>query len=283
MDEKSKVLSSIDLLKEENNTLREKLALSNLIVSDLEGQQKKIIIHNSQELKKRNEKLELKNKLLLKTKKQLDQKNILLEKSSENKDYLVKEIHHRVKNNLQLLSSLLSIQLRDGKTYDKNTLIKDIINRIVAISSLHTMLCQNFGTPLINFEEYIKQTFNPMIQSRENDTLLVVNESPLELNVENCTYLGLILNELITNSLKHGWKATQIKEKTISIFFNFDNDKFKLHYSDNGKGDSLKEKTKSFGKNIISILVTNQMNGDYKEYNEEGYNMKIEIPSDELK
>ena len=77
----------------------------------------------------------------------------------------MKEIHHRVKNNLQLLSSLLSIQKRNNKVYDNSELIIGITNRITAISSLHQMLYQNFGSELINLEEYLNKTFKPIINS----------------------------------------------------------------------------------------------------------------------
>ena len=273
------IIKTIKLLKEENNTLKSKIQLSKTIIEDLEDQRLNITLKSLQELKKKNEKLNAQNTKLQKTEKELSIKNDHLEKAIENKNLLMKEIHHRVKNNLQLLSSLLSIQKRNNKVYDNSELIIGITNRITAISSLHQMLYQNFGSELINLEEYLNKTFKPIINSEAE---LVIDGPSFMISIEACTYLGLILNELITNSLKHGWKTGNFKEKIIRISFHTPPPHFSLHYSDNGNGLIDTSSKEGFGKSIISLLITKQMTGKYKEYSKEGYNMEIEIPEKEL-
>ncbi len=172
-----------------------------------------------QEIHHKNEVLEL---LVNDKQHLLDEKENLLEEKEEllhEKDWMLKEIHHRVKNNLQVVSSLLNTQadyLRDPAAL---AALRESQNRVQAMALVHQKLYQSDSLALVNMQEYIQEITEHLLESF--DCLGTVREqldvAPVELDVALATPLGLIINEAITNALKHAFPPGRAGALTISL------------------------------------------------------------------
>ncbi len=154
------------------------------------------------------------NQLLEEKQLEINQKNHSLEQvvSEKNelldeKDWMLKEIHHRVKNNLQIVNELLDSQadrLRDAPTL---AILRESQNRIQAMALVHQKLYQSQNLARVNMQEYIQEIVDHLLTSfdRQDSVQVQLQVSEVELDVALATPVGLILNEVITNSLKHGF------------------------------------------------------------------------------
>lgn len=163
----------------------------------------------------------------------LSEKNELLEE----KDWMLKEIHHRVKNNLQIVNELLDSQtdhLRDAPTL---AILRESQNRIQAMALVHQKLYQSQNLARVNMQEYIQEIVDHLLASfdRQGDVQVHLQVSEVELDVALATPVGLILNEAITNSLKHafpvGYTGIILIELTRPA-----SQQFYLAIADNGVG-----------------------------------------------
>ncbi|NQY29877.1 MAG: PAS domain S-box protein [Flavobacteriaceae bacterium] len=206
---------------------------------------------------------------------ELLEKNKALKEALQMKDYLIKEMHHRIKNNLQFLSSMLSIKSRLGDANEAE-LIKDIINRINSISSLHEILYQKAEHKSIDLKEYLDKTFNT---SHFNlNTTLSIRGKKLHIPIETCSYIGVIINELITNSNKYAWNTNPFENKKINLSYQKESGYLIVNYSDNGSGFVESEIKLGLGRTLIAKLITRQLMGTYTEQFKNGYAIKIKIP-----
>ena len=169
--------------------------------------------------------------------KQVEKQNLIIEESLHQKEVLLKEIHHRVKNNLQLVSGLM--QLQGSQSNDKR--IKEIMdegqNRIRSMSLIHQQLYESKDLDKIDFSKYIKeliQDITVMLQSESKLISIKLNTPDFFLDIDTAVPLGLILNELIINSFKHAFHKEGIGE--ISIVVQEENEHFEMKVIDNGKG-----------------------------------------------
>ncbi|MEQ8186991.1 MAG: response regulator, partial [Candidatus Eremiobacterota bacterium] len=166
--------------------------------------------------------------------KQMEEK---LEASLREKEILLKEIHHRVKNNLQFISSLLYLQSTNIKDSQIRDICNDIKNRISMMANIHENLYQSENFSCINFSKQINSLVNNIYQSysgnsKKIDFNIKVEDVTLELDMAiSCS---LILNELLTNSFKYAF--TDKNEGKISIEFYCRDKKYILVYKDDGKG-----------------------------------------------
>lgn len=181
------------------------------------------------------------------------------------KEILLKEIHHRVKNNLQIISSLLDLQ--EGYVKENNTavnVLRESQNRVLSMAMVHEMLYQSEDLSNINCTDYINNlAFNlfDAYNVKNNITLLQDNDD-IYLNIETSIPVGLIISELVSNSLKYAFPDDQTGELFISL--KDDYEKFKLIISDDGVG--LPEKfdfndpDSTLGIKLVKSLV-NQLDG----------------------
>lgn len=188
-------------------------------------------------------------------------------KSLQEKEVLLKEVHHRVKNNLQLIISMLNIQAR-RKNYDS---IEDFLQKAETRISSMALIHQNFymneeSLKKINFQSYIEDLVNSINQTFDNTrdkVQILIDINHIILNLSTAIPLGLIINELITNSLKHafpGNKKGSVSIKIVNIALN----QFELIIEDNGVGiDKDKIQTKTFGLELINLLAS-QLKGSAK-------------------
>jgi PAS domain S-box-containing protein len=210
---------------------------------------------------------------------------IQLQKSLEEKEMLLKEIHHRVKNNLMIISNLLNIQSGYIKDKTSQDIFKESQNRARSMALIHERLYRSTDLKSINFGDYIQTLTTELFQTYIPDP----DHVNLNLNVEeemvdiNTTVpLGLIVNELITNSMKHAFKDGRKGE--INIEFH-KNEEFVLIVSDTGIGfpDDLDYKnTDSLGLQLVNGLV-NQINGQIELDRSHGTQFKITFKELEYK
>ena len=190
---------------------------------------------------------------------------------TERIEFLLHELNHRVKNNLQLISSLIGLQanrLDDEAAIDGLNTSKD---RIIAMGKIHTLLYRNDSNETVNFQKYIEDIVAGLIFKYTSETeieyeLKIVQK---ELSSNEALYIGLIINEAITNSIKYAFVG--IKNPKISIEFNSSDQKTKiLTIQDNGIGILNSEKSfKGLGSKIITLL-TEQINGKLEIQTENG-------------
>lgn len=197
----------------------------------------------------------------------------------EEKKKLHKEINHRVKNNLQIVASLLNLQasmLADKKV---RTILQDSQSRIRSLALIHEKLYQS-GSPQINFGEYVKDLTAYLLrahQHRAEDISLSVDD--ILLDVDTAVSLGLVINELTSNAIEHAFPEGQIGKIRISVR-KTDPQTLELVISDNGVGlppEITPDTQGTLGLQLVGSLV-NQLNGFLNISRKDGTSIKISVP-----
>ncbi|MBZ4035441.1 sensor histidine kinase [Flavobacterium sp. 17A] len=232
------------------------------------------LLYNRYRLKqKNNAELELKEK-------EINQKNINLRHLLDEKEWLLKEIHHRVKNNLQTVISLLNSQSAYLENDMALSAIKNSQHRIHSMSLIHQKLYNSENISTINMPNYIKELVEYL---RESFSLgqrirFDLKIDPLELDVAQAVPLGLILNESITNSIKYAFP----EDRTGMIYVTLQATseyKYLLTIADNGVGfdtDISAKKINSFGLSLIKGL-SDDLDATFSMENKDGTILKIEF------
>lgn len=212
-----------------------------------------------------------------KANRKLEKQNKIVIAQSNEKTVLLQEIHHRVKNNLQVISSLIRLQSRETEDTKAKVLFEASVNRIQAMALIHEKMYQGEDLSKINLEEYLNGLANDIFRSYFDETKVKFTiKSELEI-IGNRTIvpIALIFNELITNSLKHAFIG--VEEGSISIEIKLsDNNYFTLDYFDSGKWKP-KSKPSSFGLELIDTF-TEQLEGTLERVSdEEGTKFKFRL------
>lgn len=181
------------------------------------------------------------------------------------KETLLKELHHRVKNNLQVISSMLNLQSSMIENEQVKSIFQDSQQRIKSMASIHDLLYKSTDLSEINFSDYIVNLINDAVVSyrgKDHDIHLEIDLcKDLLFQLELAVPLGLFVNEIITNSLKHGVKNSNQPIIRLSIKRGGTKN-YILHLSDNGKGfDSTRKKNDTLGLLLIESLA-NQLEGN---------------------
>ncbi|GMQ25465.1 hypothetical protein Aoki45_21470 [Algoriphagus sp. oki45] len=186
----------------------------------------------------------------------------LLEKQNQEKEFLLKEIHHRVKNNLETISSLLALQTAQIENEELQDIMIESQNRVQSMGMIHQNLYQGENLAAIEMKNYFINLGSYIIDSFDasNRISLDVRMDTFELDVDRAIPIGLIVNELITNSLKYAFPDNRIGEITISL--KEDQDHLYLKVADDGKGINKKESVQGtgFGTQLVGLL-TKQLDG----------------------
>lgn len=188
----------------------------------------------------------------------------VIKASLKEKEILLKEIHHRVKNNLQIIYSLLDLQedyVKENST--AVNVLNESQNRILAMSLIHETLYQSKDLSLINFSEYIKNLISNLFYSygSKSNITQIINVEQIYLNIETSVPLGLIITELVSNSLKYAFPED--KSGKISVKLINKDGEFELTIEDNGIGipEEISFNTEStLGLRLVNTLV-NQLDG----------------------
>lgn len=197
---------------------------------------------------------------------------LLIEKKNEENEVLLKELHHRVKNNLQVIYSLINLQKRRLETPELNQSLSMVQNRIKTMSLVHQNLHENESFKEVNLASYIKTITEYLLSlylNEEKDISIQLNIDPsIEMPMDRSITIGLLMNEIISNSLKYAFKGRSAG--IISIDIQRIQDGFQMKLSDDGLGFIPAEvQTKSLGMYLIKNLVK-QIQGRYDIENFKG-------------
>ncbi|UXX79540.1 tetratricopeptide repeat protein [Reichenbachiella carrageenanivorans] len=191
-----------------------------------------------------------------KSNKLLHQQKLEIEKQNSERETLLKEIHHRVKNNLQVISSLLSMQSRQMEDGEAKTAVREGQSRIKSMSLIHQKLYSEDNLSRINMKEYIEDLSSFLFKSYKPSKSVsqLIEADEVMLDVDTAVPLGLIINELISNALKYAFEPEQKGE--ISIRLNHEDNGYVLHIADTGKGLPQNfDQKQSMGMKLVTILV----------------------------
>ena len=198
---------------------------------------------------------------------ELDEKNKIINKSLHEKELLLKEIHHRVKNNFQIISSLLQLQFKGIEDDQVFKNVEEGQNRIQSMALIHQKLYQNEDLSVIEMQDYTEQLLKQITTFYGFRNLhLQVQAHNLTLDIDTAIPLGLILNELITNSCKYAFADSD--QGKIHIELEQTETHYKLFFTDSGPGLPRGldiDKSKSLGLRLVKRL-SKQLHG-YFEYN----------------
>lgn len=190
------------------------------------------------------------------------------------KEVLLREIHHRVKNNLQIISSMLYLQADNIKDLKFVETFKVSQSRIASIALIHEKLYQSKNTVRIDYNEYLTELSDYLFRSYgvyQNKVALKMDVGSVSLGIDTAVHCGLIVNELISNSIKHAFQecipsdAPDKPKNEIKIsLHSIDANMFELMIGDNGIGlppDLDFRKTESLGLQLVTMLVEGQLRG----------------------
>lgn len=219
--------------------------------------------------------------VLLQTRRLSVQVNQLL----KDKEMLMKEIHHRVKNNLMVISSLLSLQSRYIKDEESKEIFKESQNRAQSMALIHERLYRSTDMKSIDFADYIRSLTRDLFNtySTQEDRIdLKMDVEDVEVDIDNAVPLGLIINEIVTNSLKYAFPDETAG--TITISFHKQKDQYILEVSDDGIGipeEFEVEKSDSLGMMLINSL-TYQIGGELEIERSPGTTFRIKFKDPEF-
>ena len=185
----------------------------------------------------------------------LRQKNQRIQKQDQEKEVLLKEIHHRVKNNLQVISSLLGLQGLSIKDAKAKAAIQEGRSRVHSMSLIHQSLYKKDNLTGIEMKPYLESLIHDLIDTYNYRDISIQSDiicDDITLDVETVVPIGLIINELVTNSVKYAFEDRE--RGTITTTLNKVDQQLKLRVKDNGIGlnsDQLKVKEETFGHSLI--------------------------------
>jgi PAS domain S-box-containing protein len=205
-----------------------------------------------------------------------------LQKSLDEKEILIKEIHHRVKNNMEIISSLLAMQYRRIKDDEVKYILKQSRSRINTMALVHEFLYLGENLAYINLEDYIKRLVEDIRELYvSNNTYLKVelNIDQLIFSTNRCIQVGMVLHELCVNALKYAFKED--RDNLLCLHINKVKDTIHLKIRDNGEGMkniNYLYKSDSIGMQLIHSIVEDQLDGKIKFKNNKGLECNIFFP-----
>lgn len=200
------------------------------------------------------------------------------------KSAVIQEIHHRVKNNLQTIASLLRLQARRTKSLEVKAALRESVNRILSISVVHEFLSQQ-DQEFIDVAEVAKNILDTVIQNMlEPDFNLqtVFNGHTVILPSEQASSLALVINELIQNSIEHAFIGR--REGIVGVDIATFPEEYQIDIYDNGIGlppDFSIDQSNSLGLQIVRTLIENDLGGKFNLYSDNGSHARIIMPRKE--
>lgn len=207
-----------------------------------------------------------------------------IENMLHEKEVLIAEVFHRVKNNMNIVTSLLNLKKNMSDSTEVQTALEDCRNRVYSMALVHHKIYNSKNIVGLKFQEYIAELTNDVLHSMgdERNTILNINAEDIYLELSNAIPCGLILNELVTNSLKYA--KSPDKKLQIDIELKKLDKEIIFTYSDNGPGlpDSAFSKANSLGIELIKSL-SEQIDGTYEFKNENGSRFTLKFKAKEIK
>jgi PAS domain S-box-containing protein len=200
----------------------------------------------------------------------------------EEKEVLLKEIHHRVKNNLQVVSALIELQIQYMKDQNSINTLRDSQNRIRTMALIHETLYRSHDLSKVEFHAYIKKLVDALFETysiEKNTITTIFNVDEILLDIDTAIHCGLIVNELVSNTFKHAFPDG--RTGTITIGFHQSGPDYVLSYEDNGVGipEGIDfNNTESLGLKLVSLLSTEQLDGTIQLIRDQGTKYSIVFP-----
>lgn len=235
---------------------------------------KKSVDDTGAELEEKNSELE--NALML-----IQNQKAALEENLEEKTILLKEIHHRVKNNLQIITSLLDLQLGDINDEQAQEKFTETKKRVTTIALVHEKLYQSSNLSALNLKTYVQNLIKDISSAYETGEIKAtknINIQDLEVDIDKIVPIGIVINELITNAYKHSFIPNETGILDVKILKEHDN-KMSLEVKSSGDNIELEKlnNSKSLGMTLVKIL-TKQLNGELHITKNKGLIVTIKFP-----
>ena len=265
-------------LKQQNLILKNEIAEKQKVEKALLKLNNDLIMVNAhlkmEIAKRRRTSLELQKEIL-----EREQTEIKLQKSLEQKELLLQEIHHRVKNNLFVASSLVGLQTNYIDNPEIIKVLEHTQERIKTMALIHEHLYSSTDLEKIDFYKYVQNLTRQILYSyncHSQNINLVINVLPISLNIETANPCGLIINELVSNSLEHGFKNSS--QGSIYLTFKKNNSgQFILIVKDDGVGFPANKNlhnSESLGLQLVYTLVE-QLEGEIELNSNNGTEITI--------
>ena len=232
---------------------------------------------------KLNTQLTEKNEEIKEKNQHLTEKSLELENALAEREVLIKEIHHRVKNNLQLIMSMLNLQGEHAKNKEINTFLSRSQARIASMALVHQTLYQSKSSGTIDFKKYLEELIEAIYQSFDFKTTKILYRVSCEshyLDIDRAITIGIIINELVFNSFKHAF--IEKESGNLDIIVTKKENAILVEVNDNGIGmpNPMKPlKSESFGLKLTQLLVQ-QLEGTLNiNSNTKGTAITVTIPN----
>jgi len=202
-----------------------------------------------------------------------------LRRSLSEKEILLREVHHRVKNNLQIISSLLNLQSLGTEGEEVRDVLMESQGRIKVMAMIHEHLYRSESLASINFRDYVERLVEDIIISHGTGIRKVIEVDDIKPDIDTAIPLGLIINELVTNSVKYAFPDGT---GTVTVRIRSHDDEVSLVVADDGVGlpeDIEPENTDTLGLSLVSIL-TAQLDGTLTIRRDHGTEFRISFPAE---
>ncbi|MEZ4722266.1 MAG: sensor histidine kinase [Flavobacteriales bacterium] len=227
----------------------------------------------------------LQQRELFQKSKQIEDQSETINRSLHEKDILLREVHHRVKNNLQIISSLFFLQSKKLKDESARSILREGQSRVHVMSLIHQKLYQSNNLKTVDLHSYLTELSRQIIQTNQKNDLqidLTIEGKGIEQSVDKAVPIGMIVNELITNSINHAFVGRKMGQIRISLLGR--GHLVRLEYEDDGRGiDSFAnlEKEDSLGMKLIRLL-SSQLDGALEFDTTSGFKISIEFEADKV-
>ncbi len=203
--------------------------------------------------------------------------NTALEFRNQEKTVMLKEIHHRVKNNLQVITSLLRLQSHEVEDLKSKHHFEDSVNRVSAMAMIHEKMYQTESLSQLNLKEYLEELADSLISSYAQDEIVTcsVKSNIQDISTQNLVPIALIFNELVSNSIEHAFVSKKEGQIKIDAIQNGDGSVI-IDYRDNGEWIEPSKKT-SFGLELIETF-TEQLDGTVERFSDKGTHYRFSFP-----
>lgn len=203
-------------------------------------------------------------------------------RAEKEKDILLREVHHRTKNNMHIIISLLSLQMARIENPELRGIITDMRNRIFSMALVHNKLYSTESIARFDFVDYIRELGQKLVSSVNssiNPITFEVEGESIEVNLETAVPCALVINEILTNSIKHAF-TEESTNNTVFVSVSENNAGITIDYRDTGKGlpeGFLPEKSQSLGMQIIHRIIQDQLSGSVRFDGDDGLRILMSI------
>ena len=201
--------------------------------------------------------------------KRVSEQNVIIETREKEKALLLKELNHRIKNNLQMVAGLINLQARQSTEPALSNALEATQRRIDTLVLIHQKLYRENADMQVNLENYIGELINNLIYSFGKDVNRYINLFPVYLHIDRVIPLGIIINELVTNALKYA--IPHDKPLKLSVELSGENQTIRLKIADNGFGlpEDFEKRNGSMGLKLVHSLMK-QLKGEIAYSNQSG-------------